>query len=133
MTQAYIGVKQVTAWPEENNGSPGYQVKYPDGHQIWQPKQLFESTYFAQGNDPTTINQKMVDAFIASVETIDFDDKTTLVKATLLSGFTIIEYSSCVDFANYDQAVGEAICYERIKNKIWEHLGFVLQWAKDGI
>jgi Phage protein (N4 Gp49/phage Sf6 gene 66) family len=133
MTQAYIGIKQITAWPEENNGTPGYKVKYSDGHQIWQPKQLFESTYLAQGNDPTKVNQAMVNAFIASVETIDFDEKTTLVKATLLSGFTIIEHSSCVDPANYDRTIGESICLERIKNKIWAHLGFILQWAKDGI
>lgn len=56
-----------------------------------------------------------------------YNNKTTVVIATLQSGFTITESSSCVDPANYDEEIGVDICKERIKNKLWELEGYVLQ------
>ena len=41
----YIGVKIVKAEPQENNGMPGYRVKYPDGYESWSPKSAFEKAY----------------------------------------------------------------------------------------
>lgn len=41
----YIGVKIVKAEPQENNGAPGYRVKYPDGYVSWSPKDVFEEAY----------------------------------------------------------------------------------------
>jgi len=133
MTQFYIGCKQITGWEQENDGNPGYAVKYPDGYIFWSPKEVFEAVYLPQGNDPTKVTQQMVDDMIVEFETSDFDEKTTIVKATLKSGFTIIEHSSCVDPSNYDRSIGELICLERIKNRIWNLLGFALQWSKDGL
>lgn len=54
-------------------------------------------------------------------------DKTTIVVAILPSGFTIVESSSCVDPANYNEAIGSEICKKRIENKVWELEGYVLQ------
>ena len=65
--------------------------------------------------------------------TTAFIKKTTLVRVELLNGFEITESSSCVDVANYDQAMGKQICLDRIKNKVWELLGFLLQTAYKGI
>ena len=31
----YVGVKIVKAEPQDKNGRPGYQVKYPDGYESW--------------------------------------------------------------------------------------------------
>lgn len=45
MTQTYIGVKIITAWPEESDGKPGYAVKYADGYTSWSPKDVFEEAY----------------------------------------------------------------------------------------
>lgn len=64
---------------------------------------------------------------------ISIDEKTTLVKAKALSGFKFYETSSCVDPNNYNEEIGRNICTDRIIDKIWDHLGFVLQWAKDGL
>ena len=56
-----------------------------------------------------------------------------MVVATLVNGFEIIETSSCVDKSNYNEQLGAEICIERIKNKVWELLGFLLQTAINGI
>jgi hypothetical protein len=50
MTQQYIGVKQITAWPQEQDGQPGYTVKYANGHTSWSPKDVFEAAYLPLGH-----------------------------------------------------------------------------------
>lgn len=45
MTHRYIGTKEVTAWPAEKDGAPGYGVKYADGYISWSPKEAFEGAY----------------------------------------------------------------------------------------
>jgi hypothetical protein len=45
MTHRYIGTKEVTAWPQEKDGKPGYGVKYADGYTSWSPKAQFEEAY----------------------------------------------------------------------------------------
>lgn len=54
-------------------------------------------------------------------------NKTTIVSAKLPNGFVIVEASSCVDPANYDETLGAEICKKRIVNKIWELEGYKLQ------
>lgn len=49
MTQEFIGTNQVTAWPEEQDGAPGYAVKHADGSTSWSPKDTFEATYLPMG------------------------------------------------------------------------------------
>ncbi len=136
----YIGTKQITAWPEEkmlegnNVSSAGYVVKYPDGYVSWSPKEIFEKAYLPMGEGNTnSITQKMVDDFVADYIVVKMGEKTTLVQATLKNDFVIIESSSCVDPGNYDQECGKKLCVEKIKSKIWELLGFLLQTAKNGI
>lgn len=53
--------------------------------------------------------------------------KCTVVAVKLKNGFVIIESSACVDPKNFDDQVGREICEERIKNKLWELEGYVLQ------
>lgn len=48
-------------------------------------------------------------------------------------GYECHGLSSCVDVDNYNQEVGEEFALEKAKDAIWNGLGFVLQWAKDGI
>ena len=62
----------------------------------------------------------------SKVDTMQYGDSTTIVVCTLPNGFRIVESSSCVDPANYSQKIGEEICLERIENKIWELLGYML-------
>ena len=53
--------------------------------------------------------------------------KTTIASAKLPNGFVIVESSSCVDPANYDEKIGRDICREKIINKLWELEGYRLQ------
>ncbi len=134
MTKEYIGVKKVTAWEQDGkDGAPGYAVKYPDGYTSWSPKDVFEASYFPLADTGNKISQADVDAFVGDVKGVQFDEKTTLVTAETITGFRQYEVSSCVDPANYDHALGVSIATERIKDRIWPMLGFVLQWAKCGL
>lgn len=149
----YIGTKIISAKPMtkgdfnkykgyENPKSPdtkGYMVVYPDGYESWSPAEVFEKAYLLLDvntdlrTDNPSISQAMVDNFIAETEVITMGEKTTVVRAVLINGFEIIEASSCVSVENYDKRLGTEICLGRIKNKIWELLGFLLQTAVNGI
>ncbi len=128
----FIGTKLVEAEPQEKDGKEGYKVKYPDGYESWSPKEAFDKAYFAfSGGDK--VLESDVESFISMYEDSRFDACTCVVKATLVNGFTILEHSSCVDPSNYDHEIGINICKQRIKAKVWNHLGFLLQTAKDGV
>lgn len=118
--------------PRSMNRQEGYRVKYPDGYESWSPKEVFEKAYMQVG-DNVTITQNNVDNFIKSVDVITRGDKTTVVRATLVNGFEIVESSSCVKKENYDEKYGAEICMEHIKNRIWHLLGFLLQTAVGGV
>jgi len=85
-----------------------------------------------EGNDGSKITEPMVRDFIIRYhrQTVG---KTTIVTATLRNGFEITESSSCVDPANYDEALGQHVAMERIKEQVWHLLGFLLQTARTGI
>ena len=141
----FIGFKMIQAkemteneWYTHKTGLPvnaeytkeekeGYLVEYEGGYQSWSPKEVFEKAYM-QVSEKNTITQENVDSFIKEIKIVTIGEKTTLAVATLINGFEIIESSSCVDVE-----LGPEICVARIKNKIWELLGFLLQTAKNGI
>ena len=86
-----------------------------------------------QVGDNNTVTQELVDKFIKDVHVETVDNKTTVVVVELINGFKMVEGSACVDSANYDEKIGAEICLGRIKNKIWELLGFMLQTALKGL
>ena len=130
-----IEAEPCKAWKNTDNnkiGDEGYKLRYPDGYESWSPKEVFEKAYMQVG-DNVTITQDNVDNFIKSVDVITMGDKTTVVRATLVNGFEIVESSSCVKKENYDEKYGAEICMEHIKNRIWHLLGFLLQTAVGGV
>lgn len=145
----YIGVKLVGAkpmtyedWMNVEKTAPGlghevpregYMVQYPDGHKSWCPKEAFEKANLKLEDHHNTITQEDVRAFISEWETSTLGDKTTLVRATLKNGFEIVESSACVDAKNYDQKMGEQICMQKIEDRVWHLLGFLLQCAVSGL
>lgn len=76
-----------------------------------------------------TVTSDHIGAIVAATEfkTQTVYGKTTIVTAKLPNGFVIVESSSCVDPANYDEKIGAQACRERIINKIWELEGYKLQ------
>lgn len=125
--------------PCGNEVERGYKVRYADGYESFSPQGVFESAYLpleVNGMLKTaapSISAEMVERFIDHHETVTMGGKTTVVRAVLKNGFEIVESSSCVSAENYDEKLGEEICMERIRNKIWELLGFLLQTAVGGV
>ncbi|MGA1048396.1 MAG: Gp49 family protein [Minisyncoccia bacterium] len=144
----YMGVKLIKAkkmtmneWHKlngseissEQSDSEGYMVKYSDEYTSWSPKAVFESAYL-ELEEGTKITEKDVDNFIDEVEGTDMNTgKSTLTHVGTITGFDQYDVSSCVDPKNYDIQIGMDIGVKNIKSKLWGHLGFVLQWAKNGL
>ena len=145
----YIGTKLVKAKPmtrgeyntyrgwqipeNENPKDKGYLVEYSDYYITWSPKEVFERAYNEELPSRVSIGLKMVEEFIAYTDTQTMGDRTTVVRCVLRNGFEIVEASSCVDPKNYSEKMGHEICMNKIKDKIWELLGFLLQTAWHGI
>lgn len=154
--RTYIGTKIIEATPAIRKGSKvyeegqpisksmdpeeaGYKVRYPDGYESFSPKAVFEKAYLEVTpnanlkTDSPSISQSMVDDFIVSTDVITMGNKCTVVRATLRNGFEIVESSACVSPENYDEKLGAEICMEKIKDKVWFLLGFLLQTAVHGV
>lgn len=158
--EAYIGTKIVQAEPAtrgeawarksklneaetariiEQMPEDGYRVIYSDGYESWSPKEAFEQAYLKltvnSGLKTTgaSISQEMVDSFISSYEVCTMGNKCTVVRAILRNGFEIVESSACVSEENYDEEMGAQICLDKIKDKVWFLLGFLLQTAIHGV
>lgn len=146
----YIGVKLIEAEPmtrgeynifrnwtlpaDENPNDEGYKLFRQDGTYSWEPKELFENSYMSLGDpEGTKIVEEDVNNFVVCQEAIKWGEKTTVLHVTLKNGFIITESSSCVDPANFDMVIGANICTDKIKDKIWGYLGFLLQCAKGGM
>lgn len=132
--KTYIGVQRIEAYPEDYDGKPGYAVIYPDGNKGWSRKGEFEETCFPiELPNSLTKNDidRMIEASEVNVQTIG--QKNTLVRVVLPTGFELVEASACVDPANYSEEYGEEICMEKIKDRLWFLMGFILQWAHNGL
>lgn len=132
--KTYIGVKRIEAYPEDRDGKPGYAVIYPDDYKSWSPKDVFEAAYFpiekANSLTPNDIDN-MFDAGKVFITTIG--EKTTLVHVVLPTGFEMVEASACVDPRNYSEEYGAEICMGKVRYRLWDLMGFVLQWAHKGL
>lgn len=154
--KTYIGTKIVEAAPAIRMGGKvydaneliprsmelveeGYKVRYQDGYESFSPKDVFERYYLELTVNPElrtkkpSISQKMVDDFIVAKEVSTIGDKVTVVRATLRNGFELVESSACVSPENYDEKLGAKICMEKIEDKVWFLLGFLLQTGVNGL
>lgn len=119
----------------KEGNDPGYEVTYSDGYKSWCPKDVADKAYFKldESNDGTKIVEADVNNFCPQYKATTVGDKTTVVIAKTITGFELVESSSCVDPKNYSQKLGEQYAMEKVHSKIWDYLGFVLQWAKNGL
>ena len=154
--KTYIGTKIIEAIPAIRKGGKvydaneliprsmepveeGYKVRYQDGYESFSPKDVFERFYLELTVNPElrtkkpSISQKMVDDFIVAKEVSTLGDKVTVVRATLRNGFELVESSAGVSPENYDEKMGAEICMEKIKDKVWFLLGFLLQTGVNGL
>lgn len=124
----YLMVALVDA---ERVGSDMYSVETDDGVSL-SPKDTFEKYCFPL-TDATRITQSEVDAMIGAVDQTQVSPKTTFVRVIAKTGYEDYATSSCVDPANYDDAIGTKLGLKTIEDRLWSHLGFALQWAKNGL
>lgn len=148
----FIGVKMVEAVPmtagqAANKGyrtpvvekysdleARGYEVTYEDGYKSWSPADVFESSYYQiQDSNGEMFYRNDVEGFIDKVESIKIGTKTTNTTITCLTGYEIHGQSACVKPENYDMSIGETYAKPKALDAIWAHLGFVLQWARNGL
>lgn len=71
--------------------------------------------------------------FIKDIENVKVGTKTTNTTLTCLTGFEVHGQAACVKPENFDLNVGSNYARIKAEDKIWEGLGFVLQWAKYGL
>lgn len=64
------------------------------------------------------------------IEMLETCDKESI---TCLTGFEVHGQAACVKPENFDLNVGSNYARIKAEDKIWEGLGFVLQWAKYGL
>lgn len=110
----------------------GYEVEYPDGYKSFSPKDVFEKAYYMILS-PNKIQEDDVLNFIKEGYSLRLGEKTTVVCDTTLTGFDTVGIAACVDPSTYDHDMGCGVARRDIKDKIWGHLGFVLQWAINGL
>ena len=82
---------------------------------------------------PNKIQEGDVLNFIKEGYSLRLGEKTTVVCDTTLTGFDIVGIAACVGPQTYDHDMGCGVARRDIKEKIWGHLGFVLQWAINGL
>lgn len=144
----FIGVKMIEAVPmtarEANDKGhrignysfeeDGYEVTYPDGYKSWSPAKEFEKAYYKL-EDPAgdVLKGNDIKRFISNIENVKVGTKTTNTTLTCLTGFEVHGQAACVKPENFDLNVGSNYARIKAEDKIWEGLGFVLQWAKYGL
>lgn len=110
----------------------GYEVEYPDGYKSFSPKDVFEKAYYMILS-PNKIQEGDVLNFIKEGYSLRLGEKTTVVCDTTLTGFDTVGIAACVNPSTYNHDIGCGVARRDIKDKIWGHLGFVLQWAINGL
>lgn len=128
----YVGVRQVEAEPADRGGRAGYRVVYPEGYELWSPADVFEGAYLELGDDPTRVDESMIESLDAGMEVVRMGNHT-VVRQQLRTGFSVIAESACVDAQNYDEDIGTNYALEKAEDEVWGHMGFVLAWARNGL
>ena len=75
------------------------------------------------------IKEERIDRLMdtAEYEIITTFRKCTIVTAKLENGFILTESSACVDEANYDMGLGIRLCKKKIRERLRELEGYLLQ------
>ena len=132
MSKYYVQVRQVIAVPKEKDGKPGYDVTTRNGDKLWQPKDSFEDETIDFSANETHVTQPIVQDMVAKVKSESVSEKSVLTTATLVSGYEILETSSCVDASKINVRVAKEKAMQHVYRRVWQHMGFLLQLAVSG-
>lgn len=112
--------------------TPGYIATDSLGRKSWVSGEAVLNNYFVINNDDS-ITKEDIERFIWKFKAGTIGKKTTVATATTLTGYEVTKTSACVNPKNYDIEIGKDIAYSSIVDELWEKLGFVLQWAINGV
>lgn len=112
----------------------GFEVTYEGGYKSWSPADVFQKYYYKLSDvNGDKISDKDVRYFIKKIDNVKVGTKTTNTTLTCLTGFEVHGQASCVNPNDFDINVGANYAEIKAADKIWECLGFALQWAKYGL
>ncbi|MCK5788550.1 MAG: hypothetical protein KAH32_06105 [Chlamydiia bacterium] len=76
------------------------------------------------------ITEEVVEDAIVKEEYVKLGTKMTACVLTLKDGFEVVGLAGVVDANTYDISMGSKFARVKAKDKVWEHLGSVLQYIK---
>jgi len=89
---------------------------------------------YIEGFKNNSVTTELVDEVLRNsiIKVATLEETTTLVTCILPNNFTIVETSSCMRKENYSEEIGIEECMKRIKDKVWELLGFLYMTGMNG-
>ena len=76
------------------------------------------------------ITDEVVEDAIVKEEYVKLGTKMTACVLTLKDGFEVVGLAGVVDPSTYDISIGSKFARVKAKDRVWEHLGSVLQYIK---
>jgi hypothetical protein len=137
----YVAVIHVAAKPESRDGVDGFAIFRMVGDRFslteWMAKPDFEKQFFkiseTSGEDAGKITEETVDRFITSVETEQAGNRGTVSVASTVIGFDAVKPATIAETYAFDLVGSSKVSEARARANVWEMLGFVKQWAENGI
>ena len=89
---------------------------------------------FIQGFKNNSVTKELVDEVLrnSTIRVATIEENTTIVTCILPNCFTIVESSGCMTKENYSEEIGVEECMKKIKDKVWELLGFLYLTGMNG-
>lgn len=89
---------------------------------------------FIQGFKNNSVTKELVDEVLrnSTIRVATIEENTTIVTCILPNSFTIVESSGCMTKENYSEEIGVEECMKKIKDKVWELLGFLYMTGMNG-
>ena len=68
-----------------------------------------------------------IESIMENAEYIELDcfGSCTVVIMKMPNGFVLVEKAGTIDPSGYDPKLGRHICYEKLKDKVWELEGYI--------
>lgn len=131
--QHYVGVAKITARPiNDPVKGDAFRVTYATGEVSVVGRATFERTFLRLDPDGL-IDQCVVDSVTVDTNAMQVGNRTMIATASTTFGHEAFGKASCAETYAFDPSQAKKIATARAKAELWENLGFVLQWANEGL
>lgn len=72
------------------------------------------------------LTEEFIKSRIKSVEYFNPKGTLTIAVITLDNGFSVTGESACINPANFNKEIGQAIAYKKAFDKLWEPMGYFI-------